>query len=276
MSGADLDDRADELTERYRAASAADPDRPGDALRQSIAAQAHKVAAARFARSPGNDSRWRMRTAASVLIAGFAAVLAWHLQPPKAPAPSGQTPKPASSTLAAKNLTTTAEREAAAVASSRPQAPAYAAAGAEHPAAGGSANELKGGLANSIASAQLAPPPAAPSSADARSSSARRAAASDRAIKATSSPLVTAAESGSLERIDQLLRSGVNPEQTDTHGRTALLVATLHGDVPMVRRLLAAGARADAMDDNGDTPLAVARRRGPPQVTVLLERAREP
>ena len=45
MSGADSDvDRADELTARYRAASAADPTRPSDAARESIFAYARTVA----------------------------------------------------------------------------------------------------------------------------------------------------------------------------------------------------------------------------------------
>jgi ankyrin repeat protein len=85
-----------------------------------------------------------------------------------------------------------------------------------------------------------------------------------------------AAESGNLELVDQLLHSGVGTEQTDAHGRTALLVATLHGDMTMARRLLAAGARVDAVDAAGDTPLTVARRQGPPELAQLLERASHP
>jgi ankyrin repeat protein len=85
-----------------------------------------------------------------------------------------------------------------------------------------------------------------------------------------------AAESGNLELVDQLLRSGVSTEQTDARGRTALLVATLRGDMTVARRLLAAGARVDAVDAGGDTPLAAARRQGPPELVQLLERASHP
>jgi ankyrin repeat protein len=85
-----------------------------------------------------------------------------------------------------------------------------------------------------------------------------------------------AAESGDLERVDQLLRSGLGTEQVDARGRTALLVATLRGDLPMVRRLLAAGARVDVADADGNTPLAAARRQGPGELERVLERATQP
>src|SRR5437879_1297406 len=92
MNGADSDDeRADELTERYRAASAADPARPSDSVRQSILAHARTVAAdhatrgtatERTRRHAANDPSWRVTAAASVIVAGFVTVLAWHFHRP--------------------------------------------------------------------------------------------------------------------------------------------------------------------------------------------------
>jgi len=92
MSSADSDDdRADELTERYRAASAVDPARPSDAVRESIFACArtaavdhatHGLSTAHRRRPAANDSSWRIRAAASVIVAGFAALLAWHWHAP--------------------------------------------------------------------------------------------------------------------------------------------------------------------------------------------------
>jgi len=109
MSGADSDaDRADEITERYRAASAADPVRPGDSVRESVFAYARSVVAdqaprgvtsAHTRRPAANDSSWRLSAAASVIVAVFATLLAWHLHRPAPMRDSG--PDPATSELAA-------------------------------------------------------------------------------------------------------------------------------------------------------------------------------
>jgi Ankyrin repeats (3 copies) len=338
MNGADSDDdRADDLTERYRAASAADPARPSDSVRQSIFAHARAVAVdpatrgmttARIRRPAANDVSWRLTAAASVIVAGFATVLAWHFHRPTAlpaqepnPTPSNiaahnqpaagatasQPPESlpadrrANTTLAPNAVTTrstqrtvapaeapreigTAHNAAADLemeggAGSSRQAPVTAAvATATAKASSGSnAVDVEGGLENPIAAA---PAPAAaappPPNVEARQYPAPSAAAAARTSAPSTSLLVTAAESGKLERVDQLLRSGVSTEQTDARGRTALLVATLRADMPMVRRLLAAGARVDVVDEDGDTPLAAARRQGPPELARLLERANHP
>jgi len=333
MSGAHPDDdRADELTERYRAASAADSARPSHAVRDSIFAHARTVAAdratrgmasARRRRLAANDSSWRISAAASVIVGGFATLLAWHLHAPtRVPE---QEPNQLSSQVAAHNppatglgveasepsqvdrpeaaapapnAVTTRSRQRAHARAEAPaaahdqdlgtdsgtavsslQAPARPAAGAggKNATPGGSASDADGRLESPIAGAQVAPPAAAaPPNAKAPRAQALDAAASARSSVTPNSPLVVAAESGKLELVDQLLRSGVSTEQTDARGRTALLVATLRGDMTMARRLLAAGARADAVDAAGDTPLAAARRQGPPELVQLLERASHP
>jgi hypothetical protein len=318
MSGADSDaDRPDELTERYRAASAADPARPSDSVRESVLAYARTVAADQAPRditrlrSPAaNDSRWRLSAAASVIVAVFATLLAWHFH---APAPvRGTAPNPAASQVTARNQPATgsgassqpseplpidrAARAApapnAVTARSRERVNASAdARSPRHDAAADRGTEdasvasarqapariAGGSAADNASSAQVAPAPAAaPPDVQARRSQALEAAASARAGAAANSPLISAAESGNLERVDQLLRSGTSIEQTDARGRTALLVATLRGDVSMVRRLLAAGARADVADEDGDTPLAAARRQGLPELVSLLEQATHP
>jgi len=318
MSGADSDDdRADQLTERYRAASAADPARPGDSVRQSILAQARSVADAATRAAPtdrtrppaANERSWRLATAASVLVAGFATLLAWHLHAPmplpepapnlsgrlataarNEPAaestgpgqPSGPPPVDRNATGArGPNAVTTRSRERAV-----PPAPVLRPtrdAAADLQLQGTNVTSLQQGPASLAeraaaenSSAQVAPSAAAPPGAEARRSQAPRAAASAPASTAPASELLAAAESGDLERVDQLLRSGIGTEHSDARGRTALFVATLRGDVPMVRRLLTAGARADVVDQDGDTPLAAARRQGPPELARLLERATEP
>jgi hypothetical protein len=116
MSGVHSDDdRPDDLTERYRAASAADPAAPSDAVRKSIFAYArtvaadsatHRVAAAARHRPAANDWSWRISAAASVIVAGFATLLAWHWHAPRR-VPE-QEPSPSSSQVAAHNPPATA------------------------------------------------------------------------------------------------------------------------------------------------------------------------
>src|SRR5215475_3814186 len=107
MSRPDPEDRPDDLTERYRAASAQDPARPSDATRQSIFAHARMVAAGQTVERTGshgtrpraaNDSNWRLAVAASVIVTGLATVLAWHFHA-RGPAP-GQRPDAASWNIA--------------------------------------------------------------------------------------------------------------------------------------------------------------------------------
>ena len=301
MSDADSDeDRAEELTARYRAASAADPARPSEFVRESIFAYARTAAGdpatrpvsiARGRRRAAIDSYWPVTAAASLIVASLATVLAWHFHAPtpvpaQAPNPSppqvlahdqaatestasGQpsepfpTDRPATVTPAP-NAVTTRSRERAG-SSARAPSPAH-----------DMAVEQRTEGAN-VARAQVAPAPAAAPSPNVQQ---RRFEAPDaaaaRTSPAASSLLVAAAEAADLERVQQLLQSGISTEQTDGHGRTALLVATLRGDVAMVQHLLAAGARVDVVDDDGDTPLAVAQRRGPPELIRLLERASPP
>ena len=316
MSGGDFDaDRADELTERYRAASAADPARPSDSVRESVFAYARTVVAdqasrgvtsARTRRPAANDYSWRLSAAASVIVAVFATLLAWHFLTPAPVRDIG--PSPAAAEVAASNQPATGSTVAGEPSAPLPVERGTSAAPAPNAVAARSRERVNAlpdarsrrhdaaadsGVADtSVAStrqapariaagsaaenATLSPATAPPPNLQARRSQALEAAASARAGAAANSPLVTAAESGDLERVEQLLRSGMNTEQTDARGRTALLVATRRGDATMVRRLLAAGARADVVDENGDTPLAAARRQGLPELVSLLEQATHP
>jgi Ankyrin repeats (3 copies) len=345
MSRPDPDDRPDDLTERYRAASAQDPARPSDAIRQSIFAHARMVAADQTVertrshgtrRRAANDPSWRLAIAASVLVTGLATVLAWHFHA-RGPVP-GQRPHAASwdvgadkhlaaapqvngpvtaaeplpaeskaSNAPAANAVTARSRQRLVAQAESPYTPHNGASRTAHDET--AASKLEAGSATNsqqelasvavtaernadlarnaeaagsesespISSGQTAAAPAIPpSTPEARRSAAPGAAASDRAKAQSDPPLITAAESGDLAQIEQLLRGGASPEQADARGRTALLIATLRADLPMVRRLLTAGARADTADANGDTPLAVARRQGSPELIHMLERGTQP
>jgi ankyrin repeat protein len=88
---------------------------------------------------------------------------------------------------------------------------------------------------------------------------------------AQDSRLVDAAAAGDLAQVDRLLQAGASPEQVDSMGRTALLVATLSGRTDIVRRLVGAGANVNAAANNGDTPLAAAHRQGSAEILQLLQ-----
>jgi hypothetical protein len=99
------DDAADELTLRYRRASAGDPSRPSQQTREAISAQARKVMTHRTTRAAdeaalaqmealpaANDSRWKLRAVAALAGIGLAGVLAVQTfrQAPKLDAPAAR------------------------------------------------------------------------------------------------------------------------------------------------------------------------------------------
>jgi hypothetical protein len=72
-----------------------------------------------------------------------------------------------------------------------------------------------------------------------------------------------AIRAGNIERVQELLEAGVNPNACDRRGRPALIVAvrSMIVESGVVDALLDAGAAPNAMDDNGLTALDYARRR---------------
>ena len=87
---------ADRLLDHYRRASAADGNRPSDAVRAAIAAQARTEAAARAARSgkkrvattvsAANNAHWRSRAAASLAVVAIGALIVFRIFRPVDPA----------------------------------------------------------------------------------------------------------------------------------------------------------------------------------------------
>jgi ankyrin repeat protein len=78
-----------------------------------------------------------------------------------------------------------------------------------------------------------------------------------------------AAELGSCELLEPLLRAGANPNLRDgcsfvmeISGQTPLLLATRGGHIDAVELLLASGAKPDGRGSEGDTPLCVAVETG--------------
>uniref|UniRef100_A0A8I6XF23 Potassium channel n=1 Tax=Hordeum vulgare subsp. vulgare TaxID=112509 RepID=A0A8I6XF23_HORVV len=81
-----------------------------------------------------------------------------------------------------------------------------------------------------------------------------------------------AASRGDDFLLHQLLKRGLDPNETDNCGRTALHIAASNGSEQCVRRLLESGADANSRDSEGKVPLWEALcRRHQPVVQLLVE-----
>ena len=279
------DDRADELTERYRAASAADPTRPSQAVRDSVFAYARTVATAHAARGTAsaarrrrtaNDFGWRISAAASVIVAGFATLLAWHLhaptrvpeqetsqlssqvaahsppaagfaveppEPSQADRPEGAAPAP--------NAVTTRSRQ-------RPDARAKAPAAAP--------DQGPGTQSGTALSSLQAPARLAAGAASENATPGESALDADRRLEspiagvpvapqaATAPPGVQAPRAQALDAAASA-RSSVTPN-------SPLVVAAGSGNLELVDQLLRSGISVEQTDARGRTALLVATLRG--------------
>lgn len=82
--------------------------------------------------------------------------------------------------------------------------------------------------------------------------------------------LIEATEAGNINELEKLVESGVNIN-TESHGATALLVATYRGDVPTNKWLIEHGADVNLGSSlTGTTPLQNAARRASEEITQLL------
>ncbi len=71
--------------------------------------------------------------------------------------------------------------------------------------------------------------------------------------------LVTAAYEGEFDLVRLLISGGANPNVTNEHGDTAVMLAAEHGYDAIVEFLLDHGAEIDVKDQDGDTALDIAR-----------------
>lgn len=84
-------------------------------------------------------------------------------------------------------------------------------------------------------------------------------------------PLVQAAYRGQDHVVRGLLHEGVDPNQADDSGWTALHAAASKNHLYTVRQLLRAGAIADARTEDGFTPLLNAAQAGMDVIAALLD-----
>ena len=74
--------------------------------------------------------------------------------------------------------------------------------------------------------------------------------------------LIAAAESGDIATVSRLIEEGVDLDQVDQRGRTAMMAAT-HGNHPsVVKALIDAGADVDSQDHMKDNPFLYAGAEG--------------
>lgn len=90
----------------------------------------------------------------------------------------------------------------------------------------------------------------------------------------TADQLLEAARSGELERITQIIDSGVDINSKTEYGSTALFFACDRGHVEVVKYLLKNGAEVDAKDTfYNATPMTWAQANGHDDITLLLLKA---
>ena len=91
------------------------------------------------------------------------------------------------------------------------------------------------------------------------------------ALTATESPVADAAQSGDIESVRELLRTGADVNAAQGDGMTALHWAAESGNAELAEMLLYAGANVGAVTRLGDyTPLHVASRAGRDAVVSVL------
>jgi len=78
----------------------------------------------------------------------------------------------------------------------------------------------------------------------------------------TAEDLAAAARWGDLERVVELVRSGLSVDARDRFGRTLLMLAAAKGQADVASFLLDSGADVDAVEEDGWSPLLYASKSG--------------
>jgi ankyrin repeat protein len=74
--------------------------------------------------------------------------------------------------------------------------------------------------------------------------------------------LISAANSGEIRIVENLLQAGASPSYQSQDGETVLMAAVKSGKLDLIGSLLKHGAKADAKDSAGRTPLILAAQKG--------------
>jgi hypothetical protein len=300
-------DKPDELDDLYRRASALDPSRPSELVRQTVLARAAELAALRAAkpahlhvdptRAAGNQARWRPAVVGTLAAAALAGLLiAPHFLTPTAPPPTASQPAQGPRPQPAATLTARAPVMQQApdlrsnplqspLPSGNPERRAEPLPSVPRAAAEIAAQRMPAPLNDTTPSPSVAAQGAvegdrrrvlrnnstATLTARAQSLPAPRAQAA-RAMDPAAA-LRRAAELGDLPALHALLEEDLDIDARDGDGRTALMLATLHGRGAVVDALLASGADPNAADAHGTTPLQAAAVGDQPAIVAALRRS---
>lgn len=85
-------------------------------------------------------------------------------------------------------------------------------------------------------------------------------------------PLIEAAYEGNTVQVQSLIEEGVDVNEKDASGRTALMIAANRGHTYVVQLLLERGADANATDNNGLTAMQAAESRGFQRIVSMLRK----
>src|SRR6266852_9082250 len=85
-----------------------------------------------------------------------------------------------------------------------------------------------------------------------------------------SNSIVVAVLNNDIDKVRNLLTKGVNPNMTDSDGRTGLIHAATAGNVPVVKLLLDAGAKATVLDKTGSTAMHYSVERGNTEILRMM------
>lgn len=303
----------DDLEDRYRREAAADPSRPGERVQTAVFEHAARLAAQRGlaqraridARRPvARPARWRAAifgTLAAAALAGLLVTPRFLTRNPPPAAPAAVAPEPAQEPPEAKGppLASAPAPEAAPATQAPLQEPArlarqstnasapplakasappefepqtFAAQNAAPPAAA-TARIVPRSALTAAESADPAAAGAAGASVGAGAPSAADGSAAGRISPTPGNALRQAAESGNLERVRMLLKTPVDIDARDAHGRSALMLAVLRDRSAIVDALLAHDADPNAADDRGVTPLQAALAANQADIAAALRRA---
>ena len=82
--------------------------------------------------------------------------------------------------------------------------------------------------------------------------------------------LASSAKAGRIDKVVELLESGADPNESSSHGVTALMLTAAAGHVDVARVLAEHGARIENQDEKGHTALVYAIRAGQSDVVKAL------